>query len=381
MPARIVTSRRLAAAVAVLVTVGACSSSSSAVPSTTTAATSTTTTAGSTTTVATTTTTTSTTTTTTTLPPIVLGFAGDTSFTHGLDARDPLGDATALLSAPDLMLVNLETTVAESDVGTAAPKRYTFKSPPHSVQLLSDAGIDGVQLANNHTLDFGTPALLRTLELLDEGDMPHAGAGDDPTAAYAPRFFDVDGWRIGVVAFSRVPCDWASSGVNSRPEVAWTCEPFVPDTMAAVAEAAADSDLTVVMVHWGIELDHCPQPYQRALAEAWVRSGADLIIGGHPHVLQGVEQVDGVWLVNSTGNFAFPSARASSAITALFDFTVNEDGISLQAHPIRIESGRPVPATGSDAAAILADLGSWSFGWTFDENGMAVPTDAAGACG
>jgi len=377
---RTLTVLRLGAAAAVLVAIGACSSSSSSEPERVPATTSTTT-SSATTTTATTTTTSTTTTTTTTLPPIVLGFAGDTSFTHGLDDRDPLGDATELLSEPDLMLVNLETTVAESDVGTAAPKRYTFKSPPDSVELLTDAGIDGVQLANNHTLDFGTPALLRTLELLDEGAMPHAGAGDDPAGAYAPRFFDVDGWRIGVVAFSRVPCDWAASGVNSRPEVAWTCEPFVPDTMAAVAEAAADSDLTVVMVHWGIEGDHCPQPYQRSLAEAWASAGADLIIGGHPHVLQGIEKVDGAWLVNSTGNFAFPSARSASAITALFEFTVSTDGISLQAHPIRIESGRPVPVTGSEAADILADLGSWSFGWTFDEDGTALPTDQAGVCG
>ena len=138
-------------------------------------------------------------------PDIVLGFAGDTSFTHSLHAHDPLGDITAELSAPDAMLVNLETTIAEPDVGIAGDKKYTFKSPPESVQLLTDAGIDAVQLANNHMLDFQRPALLRTTELLDEGELRHAGAGSDPEAAYAPLYLDVNGWTIGMVALSRIP--------------------------------------------------------------------------------------------------------------------------------------------------------------------------------
>jgi poly-gamma-glutamate synthesis protein (capsule biosynthesis protein) len=327
---------------------------------------------------------TTTSTTTTTLPPkpvIKLGFAGDTSFTHGLDQRDPLGDVTDLLSAPDLMLVNLETTVAEPNVGTRVAKTYTFKSPPHSVGLLTSAGVDGVQLANNHTLDFERPALLRTLELLDEGGLPHAGAGPDADAAYSATVFDVEEWNVALVAFSRVPCDWAQSGENTRPEVAWTCDPFVVGTLGAVQRAAQGADLVVVMVHWGIERDHCPQPYQRDLAEAWIEVGADLVIGGHPHVLQGVERIGDGWLVHSTGNFAFPSAREASARSALFEFTVSESDIRLRAIPIRISDGRPAPAKGDDDAAILRDLSRWSFGFTFDENGRAMPTTEPSGCG
>jgi poly-gamma-glutamate synthesis protein (capsule biosynthesis protein) len=325
-----------------------------------------------------------TTATTTTVPPkrpIVLGFAGDTSFTHGLHARDPLGDMTSQLSAPDLMFVNLETTVAEAEVGRRVNKTYTFKSPPESVDLLVDAGIDAVQLANNHTLDFERPALLRTLELLDEGGIAHAGAGADPAAAHAPRYLEIDGWTIGLVALSRVPCSWSASGENTYPEVAWTCDPFVVDGMTAVQEAAQHADLTIVMVHWGIELDNCPLPYQRDLAMAWESVGADLIIGGHPHVLQGVERIGDAWLIHSTGNFAFPSARQTSARSAMFEFAISEDGVRLRAIPVRITSGRPTPATGDDAAAILDDLSRWSFGFAFDDGGIAVATGEPGACG
>jgi poly-gamma-glutamate synthesis protein (capsule biosynthesis protein) len=355
----------------------------SAIGAATTQAASSTTSEAATSTTATTTTTSTTTTTTTTLPPITLGFAGDTSFTHGLSGRDPLGDIEDLLSGPDFMVVNLETTVAEPDVGTPFPKRFIFKSPPESVELLTEAGIDFVQLANNHTLDYGRPALLRTLELLDEGNLPHVGAGTDPEAAYAPVVVDVEGWKIAFVAFSRVPCDWSASGENTRPEVAWTCPAFEREAALSVAGAAAtDADLVIVLVHWGIEGDHCPQQYQWDLASQWNELGADFVVGGHPHVLQGVARLGDGWLILSNGNFAFPSARSGSSYTALFEFGVDSDGSSsLTAHPVRIVDGRPRPASDGERSEILDGLSRWSFGLDFTEDGAAVPSETAGACG
>ena len=104
-----------------------------------------------------TTTTTTLVTTTTAQPkaPITLGFAGDVSFTHGLHGRDPLGDVTELLTSSDFTAVNLETTVGEPGVGEALDKTYIFRSPPSTVEILHEAGVDVVSLANNHTLDYG----------------------------------------------------------------------------------------------------------------------------------------------------------------------------------------------------------------------------------
>jgi len=321
------------------------------------------------------------TTTNTTLPPLVLGFAGDTQFTYGLDSRDPFGEIVDLLIEPDLMFVNLETTIAEPDVGTAVDKTYVFKSPPKSVELLTDAGIDVVQLANNHMLDYGPPALTRTLEILDEAEVAHAGAGTDPAEAYAPRFIEVSGYTVGVVAFSRIPCDWSIWNPDSRPQVAWTCDAFIDRTLEAVDAAAAEADVVVVMAHWGIEGNHCRLPSQRELAERWAEHGADLVVGGHPHVLQGVERIAGTWLVDSTGNFAFPSARGATADTAVFDFTVTENGVTLRAIPVTISGGRPSRAEGASRERILNELTSYSFGVAFEQDGSAVPTGDRGMCG
>lgn len=355
-------------------------------PSTTVQADSTTTTAAPATTSSlptTTSTTTSTTappttTTTTPLAPITLAFAGDTSFTHGLADRDPLGDVVAELSGPDLAIVNLETTVAEADVGRAIQKRFVFKSPPKTADILAEAGVDIAALANNHALDYGPEAVVRTIEILDEGGIVTAGTGIDPESAYAGVRVDVEGWDVAILSFSRVPCDSPEPGESYIEEVAWACPEFEHATIDAVA-AAADADLVVVMIHWGVQSRGCPEPHQHDLAAKWIAHGADVVVGSHPHVLQGVEQIDGAWVIHSTGNFAFPSARNASSYTALFLLEVTPDGADLSVEPMRIRGGRPVVAT-SSRAGILDLLSERSFGFVFDGDGQAVPTESVGRC-
>lgn len=322
--------------------------------------------------------TTTTTTTTTTLPPITLGFAGDTSFTHGLHARDPLGDISEALSAPDVMILNLETTVAEPDVGRAIQKKFTFKSPPVSATLLADAGVDVAALANNHALDYGPEAVIRTIEILEDAGVATAGTGPTSPDAYRGIRLDVSGWDLAILSFSRVPCDSPEPGETYIEEVAWACPQFDELTTAAVA-AAADADFTVVMVHWGVQREQCPSQHQHDLATMWVEAGADAVIGSHPHILQGIERISGKWVVHSTGNFAFPSARDSSSYSAIFVMTVTTDGESIEAQPIRIQRGRPVPADTS-RDGILDDLTELSFGYTFGPDGLAVASPGTGKC-
>lgn len=303
-----------------------------------------------------------------------IAFAGDTSFTAGLDQRDPLGAIAEVLSAADLTFVNLETAVAEEDVGTPYPKDFVFKSSPESMQLLVDAGVDGVSNANNHSLDYGKVALDRTLEVLDEYDLVHFGGGRTPDDAYRPAYVEVKGRTVGLVGFSRVPCDWSAVDPDARPGVGWMCEVFEDRTVESVAEAAAEADVVVVMAHWGVERERCPEPYQHDMAARWVEAGADIVVGGHHHVLQGIEQIDDAWVVHGYGNFAFPTARGEGADTAVFTFTVETDGsIGLRLSPARIGNGRPVPLTGADARPVLDTVARYSWGLDFEDDGTAVP--------
>jgi poly-gamma-glutamate capsule biosynthesis protein CapA/YwtB (metallophosphatase superfamily) len=319
---------------------------------------------------------------------ITLGFGGDTSFTNGLDQRDPFGAIVDLLRAPDLMVVNLETAVADPDVGRPpVAKPFLFKSPPESLQLLVDAGIDAVGLANNHTLDFGADALAQTLAELDAAGIPWVGAGIDQDAAYQPLVLVVGDWRVGLVSLSRVPCDWSASGENVRPQVAWACPPFLPLADEMVRAAQAEADITVVMVHGGEEGVLCPSSFMVELEQHWADLGVDVVIDGHPHVVQGITSLPAAGggdtlVVHSTGNFAFPSTRGITGNSAIFLVDVSEEGVRLRVEPVRADGGVLRLPSEQQRESILAQINRVSSGWVVDDNGTAQPTpEHLGSCG
>lgn len=318
---------------------------------------------------------------------VVLGFAGDTSFTDGLSERDPFGQVAALLQEPDLMVVNLETAVADPSIGRPpVSKPFLFRSPPASLDLVTAAGIDVVALANNHTLDFGPDALRQTLLELDARGIPHVGAGVDQAQAYRPLVVDVGQWSVGLVSLSRVPCDWSGSGENVRPEVAWACDPFLALADAAVLEAQAHSDLTVVMVHGGEEGVLCPSSFMTELNAHWASLGVDIVVNGHPHVVQGITSVADTLVVNSTGNFAFPPARSVSANSGIFRFTVSdtasgEPALRWSLVPLRADGGVISVPSAQQAQSIFDQVNGVSAGWQLDDQGEAyADPEHAGTC-
>lgn len=314
--------------------------------------------------------------------PVVLGFAGDTAFTAGTDVRDPLGAVAEVLSRPDLMVVNLETAVADPGVGTPADKEFVFRSPPASLDLLVAAGVDVVTLANNHVLDHGAAGVAQTLDELDRRGLGRVGAGVGPADAYRPLVVPVGEWSVGVVSLSRVPCDWSASGTESRPQVAWACPAFAPLADAAVRQSVETADVTVVMVHGGTERAPCPDRAMGELVTRYAGLGADLIVNSHPHVLQGLEQVGDTVVVHSTGNFAFPSAREQTARSAVFLVEVSEGGVSVRVEPVDVDGGIARPATGGRRQQVLDLLSSRSFGWSFDQDGTAEAAPGQGGeCG
>lgn len=314
--------------------------------------------------------------------PVVLGFAGDTTFTNGLEQRDPFGRVQALTSAPDLMVVNLETAVADPGVGRPpVDKPFLFRSPPSSLDLLVDAGVDVVALGNNHTLDFGVDALTQTLAEIDARPLRRVGAGLDQAAAYTPLIVDVGEWTIGLVSLSRVPCDWSASGVNVRPQVAWACPAFMDLAAGAVNEAVTQADVTVVMIHGGEEGVLCPSPFMVDLEKVVAEMGVDAVLNGHPHVLQGIARYGSTWSAHSLGNFAFPPASGITGNSAIVTLTVAETGVDLAIVPVRSDGGVLSVPTERQRSEILTQVQSHSTGVRVSDDGSVVVDDAfVGAC-
>lgn len=251
---------------------------------------------------------------------LTLLFSGDVLLSdHVLNAYDKARGIHGVLDEgyqdqirkADFFLVNQEFPF--SDRGTAAAdKQYTFRLPPKRISIFQEIGIQGVTLANNHALDFGQEALLDSCEILDGAGIVHTGAGADLEEARRPVSIERKGKKIAVIGATRVipVADWAAGRQHPGMLSAY-------DTTILLEEIKArkqDHDIVVVCIHWGIERDERPQEYQRTMGKQMIDAGADLVVGSHPHVLQGIEYYKGKAIVYSLGNFIFGSSIPRTAL-------------------------------------------------------------------
>jgi poly-gamma-glutamate synthesis protein (capsule biosynthesis protein) len=287
---------------------------------------------------------------------LLAGKAEKLSAQEGVGA--PFISVKTTLASADLAIGNLECPL--SGGGRPAEKTYTFRAPTQAIEDLQAAGIDVVCLANNHSLDYGRTALQDTLSSLGQGGLEWVGAGENLAQARQAKYF-VFGegktkTRIALLAFSNMlPTDFYA-GENRGGTVPALVELIKHD----VGEAAKKADFTIVSFHWGKELSDRPTPGQRALAHLAIDSGADLILGHHPHVLQGVENYKKGIIAYSLGNFVFPSRSLTRESVILLAHFQKPEKITVELQPIWIEGCVPQPAAGETGEKILRRLAALS---------------------
>jgi poly-gamma-glutamate capsule biosynthesis protein CapA/YwtB (metallophosphatase superfamily) len=243
---------------------------------------------------------------------------GDVMLGRGVaGVADPLSGVAPLLRGADLALGNLECVIGEG--GTSRPGPYRLRAPSSAAGILREAGFDLLGLANNHALDYGSEGLAETVSRLQEAGIGTVGAGPDPTAAAQPVIREAGGLRLAFLAFNAIrdPDDMPGDG-------GWTRAMWDEGRAAnAIAVARAEADAVIVSLHWGYEYAIRPDPAQRDAARALLDAGADLVIGHHPHVVQGTEVRAGGFAVYSLGNLAFDQQQAETrqglALRAFFD--------------------------------------------------------------
>lgn len=270
----------------------------------------------------------------------------------------PFASVSSTLQESDITIGNLESALG--DIGEPAPKRYQFRAPPEAAESLASAGFDVISLANNHALDFGSDALLRAIEFLNDQGIKTAGAGKDDKAAHEPAFVEVNGIKLAFLSYVHVPveastgfdtADWTAT--ETSPGLAWADPEQI---MADVTNTGSQSDLVVVLLHSGHEYVAAPSEPQIAAAQAAIDAGADLVIGHHTHELQGVEfYKDGV-IIYGTGNFAFEIDGDPE--TALFHIWMDRQGVrQIEIQPAVIQfGGQPRLADETESAAILGQV-------------------------
>ena len=281
-------------------------------------------------------------------------FGGDVALTHSYSdkvGRDHQWSFSQLpeLREADISMVNLEAPFTQQNQALPG-KKFNFKAPPENIQVLQNGGIDIVNLANNHTMDYQGSGLSDTLATLDKAGIQSVGAGTDIKNARRPIVMEVKGQKVAYLGYYDADLHAAtasSPGTNPRHN----------DRVAADIKALRSQvDWIVVNYHWGEELAKYPGDWQIDLARFTVDQGADLVVGHHPHVLQGAEVYKGRPIVYSLGNFIFGGKAVSDYDTAALKVSLKEQQMKVEFLPVQVRNFQAKVVNGQSGQQILSQI-------------------------
>ena len=314
---------------------------------------------------------------------VSLGFVGDillddeyavmaNLLRRGVSIENGISEALlAQMQNVDIMTANNE--FAFTNRGSALQdKAYTFRADTDTVSYLTDMGIDMAVLANNHIYDFGETGLLDTLDTLENAGIPYVGAGRNIEEAAAPVYFISGDIKIAFIAATQIERldNPDTRGADENTPGVFRC--WNPERLyEVIADANANSDFVVVYIHWGTENEEKPDWAQLAQAPEMAEAGADLIIGDHPHCLQGIQYFGKTPVIYSLGNFWFNSKTVD---TCMVQVDISRDGLeAFRFIPAIQEDSRTDLAYGSDKERILSYMRGLSEGAEIDEDGYVLP--------
>jgi poly-gamma-glutamate synthesis protein (capsule biosynthesis protein) len=295
---------------------------------------------------------------------VTFAFGGDVNFPSGSTLGTRLADnpATALgpgvpelLSGADLSMVNFESALTNGSCPQPQPKSYVFSAPGAAVTAFKSAGVTLVTEANNHGEDCGPDGLQMSLAIRSQTGYNILGIGQNSSEAFTPYRTTINGQHIVIVVATQV--------IDSDLQTLWTATDSqaglasaydVNYLVAAVEAARRTADTVVVFLHWGVEMQNCPDPLQEPLANILVKAGADIVVGSHAHVLLGGGYLGSAYVDYGLGNLAFyndppPTNQSGSLVITATGRHI--DNVTWR--PAVIENELPVPLAGSGATTAL----------------------------
>ena len=283
---------------------------------------------------------------------VKLLFAGDVVLDDSAGALiarggDPFDAFAPLFASADLRLANLECVVATT--GNAGDKNYTFRAHPRVLPVLK-RHFDALALANNHSGDYGREAFAEMVGLLQGAGLGQFGGGHTLREAHTPLIVERKGLRIALLGYNEfMPRSFEAD--FDAPGSAWSeDEQVVADIRAA--RRVHRADLVIPVMHWGWENEPVANARQRQLARTMVAAGADAVIGGHPHVRQDIEIVNGKPVVYSVGNFVMKETdNANQRLGWVLELNLDKRGVvSWRTHTAAIDmEGIPTPTAVSSS--------------------------------
>ncbi len=314
---------------------------------------------------------------------VTLSFIGDLGFGEGYTIMNYyhstgdrleqciLPDVLARMDAADIMMVNNEYTYSNRGKPLSG-KTYTFRTKPETAVDLLKMSADIVSVANNHIYDYGETALIDTLDTLDQYGIPYVGAGRNLDEAKKIVYFRVNGIKIAYVSATQVERSYVFTK-EATADSAGVLRTYDPSKfLEVIREADANSDFVVVYVHWGTEGTNQFEADQQSLGHQYIDAGADLVMGDHPHRLQGIEYYKGVPILYSLGNFWFNS---STLDTGIAEVDITKDGIAEFRFVPCLQKGcrTSLVTDAGEKQRVLQFMQRISVGVAIDENGVVRP--------
>jgi len=329
------------------------------------------------------------------IPDTILNFTGDVSLAdnwHIAPKYDERGGISGIMDesvldlfkSDGLTVVNSEFTVSNREA--ALPnKLYTFRAKPERLAIYHEMSVELALLANNHVYDYGEEAFLDMLEAFEAQKIPYIGAGRNLDEARRIFYFESNGRKIAFVNATRAEKNIMTPGAGENSPGVFRC--YDPTLFAeTISEARENADFVVAIVHWGIEGSHGLEQVQIDTAKTYIDAGADVIVGHHAHVLQGIGFYKGKPIVYNLGNFLF---NQESLDTGVFQVklvenvdgsgssSMNEsDNRSFHAEyyflPAYQENMSVKLLEGSERQRVIDEMNGWSTNATIDASGRIL---------
>ncbi len=282
--------------------------------------------------------------------------------------KHPFENVRDIFKGKDILFGNLETVL--SNQGKEAEKAVLLHSPPEKVGWLKDAGFDILNIANNHILDLGADGFHETLKVLNESNLTFIGASDKGAPSYT--ILDKQGIKSGFLGYTQGGFSLPEKGVRIN-------KIKVVDIITDIECIKPQCDFIIISLHWGTENVLYPSPKQVGLAHRLIDAGATVILGHHPHIIQGIERYKHGLIAYSLGNFQFNPkisyTKTNNSILICLDFS-KERLESYYTVPITIDQDF-APTVSREASESLLNFiddisepinnGTITWGWWFEE--------------
>lgn len=283
---------------------------------------------------------------------------------HRADPGAPLKPLAKRLAAAEITVGNFESTL--STAGSPTQGGDSFAASPRVIPGLRAAGFDLLSLANNHVGDYGDRALRQTLDRFAAAKIDTVGAGRDLSAARRPVVIQRDGVRVGFIAVDSIgesPAATRNRAGTNRLNMPPRTGPLDRSALRRISSDIRSLnkrvDVVIVLTHWGTQYTHRPEPSQRVAARAFAAAGAALVIGGHPHWVQGFDMAGSTAVVHSLGNFVFDMDFQTKTREGIFLEVVLWGGAVKAVEPVPYvidDSFAPRLVRGNRAQRILTDV-------------------------